>query len=45
MLLCVLKLLSLRDGPILVVASGHDTITIASSIKNLVPDNVFLVQV
>ncbi|XP_042014650.1 mitochondrial fission protein ELM1-like isoform X2 [Salvia splendens] len=34
-----------RDGPILVVASGHDTITLASSIKKLVPDNVFLVQI
>ncbi|KAG6401597.1 hypothetical protein SASPL_138459 [Salvia splendens] len=34
-----------RDGPILVVASGHDTITIASSIKKLVPDHVFLVQI
>ncbi|XP_057784760.1 mitochondrial fission protein ELM1-like [Salvia miltiorrhiza] len=34
-----------RDGPILVVASGHDTIAIASSIKKLVPDNIFLVQI
>lgn len=36
---------SFRDGPTLVVASGRDTIAIASSIKKLVPDNVFLVQV
>ncbi|KAG8374072.1 hypothetical protein BUALT_Bualt11G0092800 [Buddleja alternifolia] len=34
-----------RDGPILVVASGRDTIAVASSIKQLVPENVFLVQV
>lgn len=34
-----------RDGPILVVASGRDTIAVASSIKKLVPDNVFLVQI
>lgn len=36
---------SFRDGPTLVVASGRDTIAIASSIKKLAPDNVFLVQV
>jgi hypothetical protein len=34
-----------RDGPLLVVASGRDTISIASSIKCLAPDNVFVVQV
>ncbi|KAL0344812.1 UNVERIFIED_CONTAM: Mitochondrial fission protein ELM1 [Sesamum radiatum] len=34
-----------RDGPILVVASGRDTIAVASSIKQLVPENVFLVQI
>ncbi|KAH6837220.1 fission ELM1-like protein [Perilla frutescens var. hirtella] len=34
-----------RDGPILVVASGRDTIAIASFIKKLVPDTVFLVQI
>ncbi|KAK6126429.1 hypothetical protein DH2020_039817 [Rehmannia glutinosa] len=34
-----------RDGPILVVASGRDTIAVASSIKKLVPENVFLVQI
>ncbi|KAL6585479.1 hypothetical protein OROMI_002123 [Orobanche minor] len=34
-----------RDGPILVVASGRDTIAIASLIKRFVPENVFLVQI
>lgn len=34
-----------RDGPLLVVASGRDTISIASSIKRLASDNVFVVQV
>ncbi|GFP82713.1 mitochondrial fission protein elm1 [Phtheirospermum japonicum] len=34
-----------RDGPVLVVASGRDTIAFASSIKRLVPENVFLVQI
>ncbi|KAL7092260.1 hypothetical protein ACP275_12G154900 [Erythranthe tilingii] len=34
-----------RDGPILVVASGRDTVAVASSVKKLVPDNVFLVQI
>ncbi|KAI3447437.1 hypothetical protein Pfo_004102 [Paulownia fortunei] len=34
-----------RDGPILVVASGRDTIAVASSIKQLIPENVFLVQI
>ncbi|KAL3646898.1 hypothetical protein CASFOL_009442 [Castilleja foliolosa] len=34
-----------RDGPILVVASGRDTIAFASSIKRLLLDNVFLVQI
>lgn len=34
-----------RDGPLLVVASGRDTISVASSIKRLASDNVFLVQV
>ncbi|KAL6496336.1 hypothetical protein OROGR_029594 [Orobanche gracilis] len=34
-----------RDGPILVVASGRDTIAVASSIKRFVPENVFLVQI
>lgn len=33
-----------RDGPMLVVASGRD-ISVASSIKRLAPENVFLVQV
>lgn len=34
-----------KDGPLLVVASGRDTISIASSIKCLAPDNVFVVQI
>lgn len=35
----------LREGPLLVVASGRDTISIASSVKCLAPENVFVVQV
>ncbi|XP_059627708.1 mitochondrial fission protein ELM1 [Cornus florida] len=34
-----------RDGPLLVVASGRDTISIASSIKRLASDKVFVVQI
>ncbi|GER43412.1 hypothetical protein STAS_20259 [Striga asiatica] len=34
-----------RDGPLLVVASGRDTIAVASSVKRLAPQNVFLVQI
>ncbi|XP_015880310.3 mitochondrial fission protein ELM1 [Ziziphus jujuba] len=34
-----------RDGPLLVVASGRDTIDVASSIKRLAPENVFVVQI
>ncbi|KAF7804272.1 mitochondrial fission protein ELM1-like isoform X1 [Senna tora] len=34
-----------KDGPLLVVASGRDTISVASSIKRLAPENVFVVQV
>lgn len=34
-----------RDGPLLVVASGRDTVTITSSIRRLVSENVFVVQV
>ncbi|KAG5583963.1 hypothetical protein H5410_044397 [Solanum commersonii] len=33
-----------RDGPSLVVASGRDTISISSSIKQLAPEYVFTVQ-
>ncbi|XP_024190858.1 mitochondrial fission protein ELM1 isoform X3 [Rosa chinensis] len=33
-----------KDGPLLVVASGRDTIPVASAIKRLAPENVFLVQ-
>lgn len=38
-------MLLFRDGPLLVVASGRDTISITSSIKRLASDNVFVVQV
>lgn len=34
-----------RDGPILVVACGRDTISIASSVRQLASENVFVVQV
>ncbi|KAL8029606.1 hypothetical protein ABFX02_14G235700 [Erythranthe guttata] len=34
-----------KDGPVLVVASGRDTISIASSIKRLASENVFVVQI
>ncbi|VFQ79728.1 unnamed protein product [Cuscuta campestris] len=34
-----------KEGPMLVVASGRDTISTASSIKRLAPENVFLVQI
>lgn len=34
-----------REGPLLVVASGRDTISVASSIKQLAPENVFVIQV
>lgn len=34
-----------RNGPLLVVASGSDTISVASSIRRLAMENVFVVQV
>ncbi|XP_062172654.1 mitochondrial fission protein ELM1 [Alnus glutinosa] len=34
-----------KDGPLLVVASGRDTISIASSIKRVASQNVFVVQI
>lgn len=34
-----------KEGLLLVVASGRDTISIASSIKRLAPQNVFLIQI
>ncbi|KAJ6864780.1 mitochondrial fission protein ELM1-like isoform X1 [Populus alba x Populus x berolinensis] len=34
-----------RDGPLLVVASGRDTISVSSSIRKLAPENVFVVQI
>ncbi|XP_047332321.1 mitochondrial fission protein ELM1-like [Impatiens glandulifera] len=36
---------TIRDGPVLVVASGRDTISVASSLKRLAPESVFLVQI
>lgn len=41
-----LKILSYdRSGPLLVVASGRDTISVASSIRRLAMEYVFVVQV
>ncbi|CAA6668484.1 unnamed protein product [Spirodela intermedia] len=34
-----------KEGPLLVVASGWDTISIASSIRRLAPQSVFVVQI
>ncbi|KAK9290696.1 hypothetical protein L1049_008870 [Liquidambar formosana] len=34
-----------KDGPLLVVASGQDTISVTSSIKQLAQENVFVVQI
>ncbi|XP_010535701.1 PREDICTED: mitochondrial fission protein ELM1 [Tarenaya hassleriana] len=34
-----------KDGPLLVVACGRDTISIASSIRHLASENVFVVQI
>ncbi|KAE8691067.1 Mitochondrial fission protein ELM1 [Hibiscus syriacus] len=34
-----------KDGPLLVVTSGRDTISIASSIRRLASENVFVVQI
>ncbi|CAN6465998.1 unnamed protein product [Victoria cruziana] len=34
-----------KEGPLLVVASGRDTVSLASSIKKLAPKNVFVVQI
>ncbi|KAA8549904.1 hypothetical protein F0562_001588 [Nyssa sinensis] len=34
-----------KDGPLLVVACGRDTISVASSIKRLKSENVFVVQI
>ncbi|XP_052173388.1 mitochondrial fission protein ELM1-like isoform X8 [Diospyros lotus] len=36
---------SIRDGPVLVVASGRDTISVASSIRQLAPECVFVIQI
>ncbi|CAN1772278.1 Mitochondrial fission protein ELM1 [Linum perenne] len=34
-----------KDGPLLVVASGRDTIPVASSIRRLASENIFVVQI
>ncbi|XP_052173380.1 mitochondrial fission protein ELM1-like isoform X2 [Diospyros lotus] len=34
-----------KDGPVLVVASGRDTISVASSIRQLAPECVFVIQI
>ncbi|KAJ6808167.1 mitochondrial fission protein ELM1-like [Iris pallida] len=34
-----------KEGPLLVVASGRDTISVASAIKRLAPQNVFIIQI
>ncbi|XP_074289366.1 mitochondrial fission protein ELM1-like [Silene latifolia] len=34
-----------KDGPLLVIASGRDTISIASSIRRLASDYVFVIQI
>ncbi|XVF69215.1 hypothetical protein PTKIN_Ptkin11bG0062900 [Pterospermum kingtungense] len=34
-----------KDGPLLVVASGRDTISIASSIRRLASENVFVIRI
>lgn len=34
-----------KDGPLLVVACGRDTISVASSIKRLASENVFVIQI
>ncbi|XP_017624435.1 mitochondrial fission protein ELM1 [Gossypium arboreum] len=34
-----------KDGPLLVVASGRDTISVASSIRRLASENVFVIQI
>eukprot|EP00268_Persea_americana_P036040 TRINITY_DN3552_c1_g1_i1.p1 TRINITY_DN3552_c1_g1~~TRINITY_DN3552_c1_g1_i1.p1 ORF type:complete len:426 (-),score=59.71 TRINITY_DN3552_c1_g1_i1:301-1578(-) len=34
-----------KEGPLLVVASGRDTISLASSIRRLAPQNVFVIQI
>lgn len=34
-----------RDGPLLVVASGRDTVSVAAAVKKLAPEATFVVQV
>ncbi|KAK8963943.1 hypothetical protein KSP40_PGU014450 [Platanthera guangdongensis] len=42
---CDMTELYFREGLLLVVASGWDTISVSSSIKRLAPQNVFVIQV
>ncbi|KAG8488624.1 hypothetical protein CXB51_016583 [Gossypium anomalum] len=39
------KYFNIWDGPLLVVASGRDTISVASSIRRLASENVFVIQI
>lgn len=34
-----------KEGPLLVIASGRDTIPVASTIRRLAPENVFVIQI
>ncbi|KAL2620463.1 hypothetical protein R1flu_000668 [Riccia fluitans] len=34
-----------REGPLLVVASGHDTVPVAAAVKKLAQDAVFVIQI
>ncbi|XP_030531841.1 mitochondrial fission protein ELM1-like isoform X1 [Rhodamnia argentea] len=34
-----------KEGPLLVIASGRDTIPVASTIRKLAPENVFVIQI
>lgn len=36
---------AIRDGPLLVVASGRDTVPVAAAVKKLAPEATFVVQV
>lgn len=36
---------AIRDGPLLVVASGRDTVSVAAAVKKLAPEATFVVQV
>lgn len=36
---------TIREGPLLIVASGRDTISVAAAVKRLAPEATFVVQV